>query len=175
MTREAATADRVRSLMREIGRACREPATAYLTGGATAVLHGWRETTIDVDLVFEPDRDEIYRAVRDLKDRLRVNVEIASPAHFLPEIPGWRDRSPFVAQEGLLTVRHYDLRAQALAKIERGTETDLADVRAMLDRSLVRPDEIREALAAIEPSLHRYPAVDPPSLRRAVEEVLEER
>jgi hypothetical protein len=30
----------------------------YLTGGSTAVIEGWRETTIDVDLRFEPD---LYR------------------------------------------------------------------------------------------------------------------
>jgi hypothetical protein len=29
----------------------------YFTGGATAVLYGWRASTIDVDLKIVPDRD----------------------------------------------------------------------------------------------------------------------
>ena len=64
---------------------------------------------------------------------------------------------------------HYDLRAQALAKIERGHAQDVADVRAMIERGLVTREDLRAALASIEPGLLRYPAVDPSSLRRKVE------
>ena len=66
-----------------------------------------------------------------------MNVELASPADFVPVKPGWEDRSPFIAQEGTVTFRHYDLYAQALAKIERGHETDRADVTALTARGLV--------------------------------------
>ena len=38
-----------------------------------------------------------------------------------------------------MTFRHYDLYAQALAKVERGHARDLADVEAMLERGLVDP------------------------------------
>jgi hypothetical protein len=36
----------------------------YLTGGSTAVLEGWREATVDVDLRFDPEADELLRACR---------------------------------------------------------------------------------------------------------------
>jgi hypothetical protein len=52
----------------------------YLTGGATAVLHGWRSSTIDVDLELVPDRDELLRELPGLKEELRVNLELADPA-----------------------------------------------------------------------------------------------
>jgi hypothetical protein len=48
--------------MRRLGAAAEVDTRIYLTGGATAVLFGWRETTIDVDLKIIPDRDEIFRA-----------------------------------------------------------------------------------------------------------------
>ena len=35
---------------------------------------------------------------------------------------------------GFVTIRHYDLCAQALSKLERGYVRDVADVRAMLER-----------------------------------------
>jgi len=95
-------------------------------------------------------------------------VEIVAPSHFIPELPGWQDRSPFVGRWGRLSVHHYDFYAQALAKIERGEEKDLRDVQEMLSRGLVRPDEAWRLFRRIEPMLYRYPAVDPPSFARAV-------
>jgi hypothetical protein len=66
----------------------------YLTGGATAVLLGWRETTIDADITIVPESDRLLRARPALKEQLRINVELASPAHFIPELPGWAEREP---------------------------------------------------------------------------------
>jgi hypothetical protein len=70
-------------------------------------------------------------------------------------------------------VRHYDLYAQALAKLERGHALDLTDVRELLTRGLVDRDRARELFKAIEPELYRYPAIDPRAFRRRVETALE--
>lgn len=144
----------------------------YLTGGSTAVLQGWRESTIDIDLRFEPEADELLRELPALKERLQVNVELASPADFIPELPGWRERSPLVIQEGQIEVRHFDLYSQALAKIERGFRQDLEDVASMLDDGLVESSRLRELFAEIEPQLYRYPAIDPGSFRERVDAAL---
>jgi hypothetical protein len=169
--RTRADADRVRRFLRALGDVAREPSTIYLAGGASAVLEGWRPSTLDVYIRLEPDRDELMREIPRLKEALDLNVELASPLDFLPEPPGWRDRSPFIVQEGQLTVRHLDFRAQALAKLERGFDQDQADVRAMLERGLVTAPELREAFEAIEDRLYRFPAVDPGTLRSAVDRV----
>ena len=158
----------------EAGRRASEPTRIYLVGGATALLHGFREATIDIDLVIEPDPSPLLRALPDLKRELGINLELASPLDFLPELPGWRERSRFVRQEGLLAVFELDFYAQALAKIERGHDRDLADVRAMLARGLVEPARLRELHAAIEPELYRFPAIDPDALREDVERALAE-
>ena len=60
------------------------------------MLLGWRETTIDVDIRLEPEDDAILRALPRLKDELRLNVELASPADFIPLPSGWQERSPFL-------------------------------------------------------------------------------
>ena len=165
-------ADRLRELLKALGAAARGEATVYLTGGSTALLHGWRASTVDVDLKLEPDRDEVLRALPRLKEELQINVELAAPDQFLPELPGWRERSPFIAKEGLLTFRHYDFYAQALAKIERGHARDLLDVGEMLRRRLVEPQRLRELFTAIEPGLYRFPSVDPATFRSALERAL---
>jgi hypothetical protein len=167
--RQLATAARIRAFLAALGREATAPATVYLTGGSTAVLLGWRESTIDIDVKLVPDRDELLRAIAHLKDELEVNVELASPDLFIPVGRGWEDASPFDSTEGPLTVRHFDLVAQCLAKISRGHERDLGDVAAMFDRGLVRRDEVRRRFEAIEADLYRFPALDAATFRRAVD------
>jgi hypothetical protein len=160
--------ERVRELARRLGRIATSPTRIYLTGGATAVLEGWRGSTVDVDLRFEPEVDALLRALPALKDDLGLNIELASPPDFIPELPGWRDRSPFVFREGNVAVHHFDLYSQALAKIERGFGQDLDDVREMLERGLVEPARLRELYDAIEPELYRYPAIEPAAFRASL-------
>jgi hypothetical protein len=156
--------------MRALARSARRPVRVYLTGGATAVLSGWRPSTIDIDLKIVPDDDALLRAIPELKESLHLNVELAAPDDFIPVSPGWEERSPFIAQEGPVSFLHYDLVAQALSKIERGHSQDRADVEEMIRRGLVDAAGLRDAFAAIEPHLYRYPAIDPASFRRAVAE-----
>lgn len=171
--RAAVDAERVRALARELGRVAKRETTLYLTGGATAVVEGWRGSTVDVDLRLEPDSDELLMRIASVKDELNVNVELASPPDFIPELPGWRDRSPFLYREGKLTVRHFDPYSQALSKIERGFEQDLQDVASMQRQQLIEPDRLRTLFDAIEPELFRYPAIDPADFRAKVERYLE--
>src|SRR5690348_16464200 len=96
-------ADRIRRFMRALARDAREPAAVFFTGGATAVLLGWRESTIDLDVKLVPDRDALLRAIPAVKESLQINVELASPDDFIPVRDDWADRSPFAAQEGPLT------------------------------------------------------------------------
>jgi hypothetical protein len=166
--RELADAERIRRFLRAAGSQAEREGAAYLTGGATAVLVGWRSTTIDVDVVFVPESERILRALPSIKDTLCVNVELVSPADFIPVPVGWEDRSIFVAREGRLSYYHFDPYAQALAKLERGHAQDLDDVRAMVDAGLVEPVRALAYFDEIELRLYRYPAVDSRAFRAAV-------
>ena len=158
--------------MRQLGAETSVASRVYFTGGATAVLLGWRDSTIDVDLKFAPEHDALFRAIPRLKESLQLNVELASPADFIPVRAQWEDRSPFIATEGRLAFHHFELYAQALAKIERGHAQDMEDVRAMLRGGLIVPAGALEYFDAIEPNLYRYPAIDPAAFRRAVTDLL---
>ena len=171
--REPAGAERVRELAAELGRVAPPGTQLYLTGGATAVLEGWRETTVDIDVRIEPEDDAVMRRLVELKEELQVNVELASPPDFVPELPGWRERSPLVERTGNLELRHFDPYSQSLSKVERGFELDLADVRAMVQNGMVDPARAIELFEAIEPNLHRYPAIDPGAFRDRVQRAFE--
>lgn len=170
--REALDADRLRRFMRMLAERSAASGRVYLTGGASAVLLEWRRSTLDVDLSVFPEDDRVLRVIPELKEILQINVELASPSDFIPPLPGWEERSPFIAREGALSFHHYDFYAQCLAKIERSHRKDLVDVRSMLDARLVVPEKLAQLFARIEPELYRYPAIDPPSFRRAVESAL---
>ncbi len=170
--RDPADAERIGELARELGRVVPPGTRMYLTGGATAVLEGWRQSTADVDVRFEPDSDAALRRIEELKERLSVNVELASPLDFLPPLPGWQERSRFRFREGNLEVFDFDPYSQALSKLERGFELDLEDVRSMVESGQVDPSKLRELYENIEPELYRFPAVHPGSLRAAVESLV---
>ncbi|HEY3306059.1 MAG TPA: DUF6036 family nucleotidyltransferase [Candidatus Binatia bacterium] len=171
--RRLAGRDHIQRFIKAISAKAARNARLYFTGGATAVLLGWRSSTIDVDILLVPEEDAVLRALPALKEELEINLELACPAHFIPELPHWEERSLFIVQEGPLSFYHYDLYAQALAKIERGHALDVTDVQEMFRRGLIEPVELRKLFEAIEPQLYRYPAIDAPAFRRAVEKTID--
>jgi len=167
--REPVTEPRLREFMRSIAAEAREAGRIYLAEGASAVLQHWRSSTFDIHITIIPERDRILRAIRDLKERLHVNVELASPAHFVPPLRGWVDRSPFITREGVISFHNFDFYTQALSKLERGHHKDLIDVSSMVRDGLVVPSRLLTLFEEVEDQLYRYPDVHPPSLRAVVE------
>lgn len=167
--REKVDAEALRKFMEAIGRSGRTSARVYFVGGATAVLLGWRSTTIDVDMKLIPEVNDILKTLPALKEQLHINIELASPADFIPALPGWETRSRFISREGAVEFFHYDFYGQALAKIERGHSTDLSDVHEMIERGLVEPDRLLKLFSQIEDQIYKYPAIDAKSFRKAVE------
>jgi hypothetical protein len=90
---------------------------------------------------------------------LDINIELASPQDFLPQLPGWRDRSVFIGRQGEISFYHYDFTAQALAKLSRGYNRDIDDVLAMYEQKLFTLEKLRDCFNAIEAELIRFPAL----------------
>jgi hypothetical protein len=86
--------------MRVLGRRAKTESRVYFTGGTTAVVIGGRDTTLDIDLRFDPELDELYRAIPEIKERLQINIELAAPSDFIPPVAGWKDRCQFIGREG---------------------------------------------------------------------------
>ena len=159
---------RVQQFLSALGQSAKGPGKIYLTGGATALLYGWRSSTIDIDIKADPEPIGLFEAIAHLKNHLDVNVKLAAPDQFIPEVAGWRDRSPFIARHGSIDFYHYDIYSQALAKAERRHERDLRDIEAMIDRGLVQKDRLWAFFVSIEPALIRYPTITPATFRSTV-------
>jgi hypothetical protein len=171
--RRSVTREKLEVLMTELGQRAGSSGNVYFTGGATALWLGVRDQTIDVDLKFEPEPRGVFEALADLKNRLEINVELASPADFIPVLPGWEGRSPFVAQKGAVGFFHFEVTAQVLSKIERGYAQDLSDAAQFMARCGLQAQSLWAYFQQIRPFLPRYPAIDAAAFEGKVTRFLE--
>ena len=144
----------------------------YIVGGGTAVLSGWRPSTIDADLYSESD--EVFRDVQGIKERLGLNIELARPEQFVPALAGSATRHVFVDRVGRIEFFHYDPYAQLLSKIVRGFRQDLLDARRFVASGMVDPTKFRDLVGAISASAYaRYPNLSPAAVNEAVDDFFE--
>ncbi|MBR8830991.1 MAG: hypothetical protein Cpurp_07300 [Chlorogloea purpurea SAG 13.99] len=167
--RENVDSQKLERLMQILGRDAQGSGRIYFTGGASALLIGWRNSTVDVDIRLDPEPRGIFQAIAKLKQELNINIELASPQDFLPPLPGWRDRSVFIGKRGQISFYHYDFTAQALSKLSRGFDRDMKDVEAMYEQKLFSLNQLGNCFEAIAPDLIRFPSVDSDVLRSRVE------
>jgi hypothetical protein len=143
----------------------------YVVGGGTAVLSGWRSATIDADLYAE--REEVFRDIQGIKDRLQINVEFVRPEDFVPPIAGTADRHVFIERVGRIDFFHYDPYAQTLSKVVRGFRKDVLDAEKFVESGMVHPEKFRELVQQIpELEYARYPALSSGAVRAAVDAFL---
>lgn len=164
---------KIEQLMKALGREARGSGCVYFTGGASALLIGWRSSTVDIDIRLDPEPQGIFQALAKLKQQLDINIELASPQDFLPPLPGWRNRSIFIGKQGEISFYHYDFISQAISKLSRGYNRDVDDVQAMYEQKLFSVEELRSCFNAIEPELIRFPSLNPDVLKSRVEEFIE--
>jgi hypothetical protein len=168
--RSETDADKARRFMEALGARVAGAGRVYIAGGISAVLIGWRKATVDIDLKLDPEPAGAFGAIAQLKEQLDVNVELAAPDEFVPPVPGWRERSRFIACHGSVEYFHFDFQTQALSKISRGHSQDLKDATEMVARGLVSKRELESVFELIAPALERYPALDPDTLRAKLDE-----
>jgi len=164
---------KIERLMQALGREAQGSGCIYFTGGASALLIGWRSSTVDVDIRLDPEPLGIFQAIAKIKQELNINIELASPQDFLPPLPRWRDRSVFIGKQGQISFYHYDFTAQALAKLSRGFDRDIKDIEAMYAQKLFSLNGLWNGFEAIEPELIRFPSLNPDALRSRVEKFIE--
>jgi hypothetical protein len=157
--RTAADRDKLRDFLQKLSERITGPGTIYLVGGSSALALSLRDRTIDIDLKLDPEPPGAFQAIARLRDEIWVNIKLAWPAQFIPELPGWRDRSIYVTQLRDLTVKHYDFYSQVLSKVQRGHDRDVADVNGFVRSGLVFPEELYRLFSEVRDQFIRYPAV----------------
>lgn len=168
--RRELTGEALRELMNELARTAppRESYRVYVVGGGTAVLAGWRDSTIDADLFAEDEA--VFRDIQGIKERLRLNVEFARPEQFVPALAGTADRHVFIERMGRVGFYHYDPYAQLFSKVVRGFRKDLVDAKHFVTSGMVDAERFRAMVHDIAESAYaRYPALDRHSVLATVD------
>lgn len=171
--RNELTRERLLLLMKELARTAprRGSHRVYLVGGGTAVYLGWRRSSIDVDLY--SDRDDVFRDIQEIKERLNMNIEFARPENFVPPLRGSADRHVFIETVGSIDFYHYDPYAQLLSKVVRGFQRDIDDAREFIRSELVNPGRFRSLVEALPNSAYaKYPNLSRDGVEKAVEDFL---
>jgi hypothetical protein len=171
--RKQITPETLRALMAELARTAPRGQSyrVYVVGGSTAVLAGWRSATIDADLFGE--RQEVFRDVQGIKERLRLNIEFARPEHFVPALAGSSRRHRFIERIGTVGFYHYDPYAQLLSKIVRGFRKDLEDARDFVKSGWVDAERFQQLVDDIPDAAYvKYPNLSRRAVRKAVDAFL---
>jgi hypothetical protein len=84
--RRKVTLATLKQFMQELAAAARSPGKVYITGGATALLLGFREQTIDIDLKLDPELIR-YPAIEPRQFRKKLE-------EFLGQIQGYDRARP---------------------------------------------------------------------------------
>jgi uncharacterized nucleotidyltransferase DUF6036 len=171
--RRSLSREGLRKLMRELARTAprRGSHRVFFVGGGTAVLEGWRESTIDADLY--SDTEGVFRDVQGIKERLNVNIEFARPEDFVPPLAGTAGRHVLVETIGNVSFYHYDPYAQLLSKVVRGFDRDMRDARSFLASGRVDAARFRALVNEIPDAAYaKYPALSREAVGEAVNDVL---
>ncbi|MGE0192976.1 MAG: DUF6036 family nucleotidyltransferase [Planctomycetota bacterium] len=168
--RKDVTPERLALLMQELSASAPRGTDfcVFLAGGGTAVLRGWRASSLDVDLAVEDHR--VLHEVQRIQEELDINIELVEPSAFVPELSDARHRHVFIRRIGRVAWYHYDPYTQVFAKLVRGFERDLADARRFVEDGLVDLATLKLLVEAIPSAAYsRYPNLSKEAVRKAID------
>jgi hypothetical protein len=126
----------------QVGRT-RQPGRLYLTGGAALVHRGIRPgQTLDIDIQITIDPANLIAQIAQLKQKLNINIEFASPDDFIPLPIQWEARSQFIKRYDQVDAFYFDWYSIALSKMQRANRQDVVDVQLLVRQGFVDVTEL---------------------------------
>jgi len=149
----------IEQFLKNLGAMYRKPGRVYLVGGAALVHAGLRPgATQDIDLEIRAvDEDEMIDAIRRLKDSMKINIEFANPADFIPLPPQWETNVKFIGRYGSIDAFYFDFYSIALSKIQRGNTRDVNDVKLLLQNGYIDLSSLDAAYQTVLPQVGKRP------------------
>ncbi len=143
-----------------------QSANLYIFGGSALLLIGSRRNTGDIDFTINTVDDNLRQAIAQTASELGLDVEESVPAEFMPLPRGSEQRHMLIGTFGKLKVFVFDLYSIAIMKIDRAFETDVEDVRYLLNNNHINLPALEEY---VDDVASRYD--EPLNLRRSLAEM----
>lgn len=132
------------------------------------LLIGGRRNTIDVDFTLtSAESPGARRAVMETAVELDLDVEESIPSAFMPLPSGYETRHILIGSFGMVTAYIFDPYSIAVMKIDRAFESDIEDVRFLLQHGHIDMGFLK---TCVEEVISRYD--EPLRFKRNFEELL---
>ena len=128
----------IRRFLEELGQRINHPDSLILLGGGALLLLGSSRQTLDLDYIGDDlDKNELQQVIDALANEMQVSVEAVPFDTFVPVSAEAQARHRFIGRFGALDVYVFDLYSIAVSKLDRGFDTDIADVAFLVRSELV--------------------------------------
>ncbi|HLG64831.1 MAG TPA: DUF6036 family nucleotidyltransferase [Ktedonosporobacter sp.] len=126
----------------QVGRT-QQPGRLYFTGGAALVHRGIRlGQTLDIYIQITIDPANLTTQIAQLKQKMNIDIEFASPGDFIPLPTQWEARSEFIKRYNQVDVFYFDWYSIALSKMQRANRQDVVDVQLLIRQGVVDVTEL---------------------------------
>lgn len=141
----------IQTFLKAVGERVPPASRLVLVGGGALALLGNPRLTIDIDFIGDDlDPSELHRTVIQIAGELNIHVEAVPLDRFIPLPAGNEHRNIRIGQFGNLEVYVADPYSMALSKLDRGLDTDIADLVFLVRYGFV---ELREVERIVQESL----------------------
>ena len=133
----------IQSVLQILGERVPPSSRLLLVGGSALVLLGSPRPTIDVDFIGDDiSPSELDKIIMQVARELKIYIEPVAMERFIPVPEGSDERTIRIGQFGNLEVYVADPYSIALAKLDRGFDTDFDDLIFLVNRNLVDIEEL---------------------------------
>jgi len=133
----------IQSVLNTLGEQVPPASQLILIGGGALALLGSPRLTIDIDFIGDDVHpNELHRTLIQIARELKVLVEPVPLDRFIPLPEGSDRRNIRIGQFGNLEVYVADPYSIALSKLDRGFDTDLADIVFLVQNDFVDMQEL---------------------------------
>lgn len=128
----------IRTVLNMLGKRVPPGSQVILIGGSALALLGSPRPTMDVDFFGDDvNPSELHRTILQIARELEIHLEPVPLDRFIPLPEGSEKRHVRIGQFGNLEVYVADPYSIALSKLDRGFDTDLADIVFLVENGFV--------------------------------------
>lgn len=147
----------IHSVLQKLGERVPPNSDLILVGGSALALLGNPRLTIDIDFVGDDVHpSELHKAILRAAKELKISVEPVPLDRFVPLPEGSADRVIHIGQYGNLDVYVADPYSIALSKLDRGFDTDLADIVFLIQTRHINFDNFEQMVSEALPHAHKF-------------------
>jgi hypothetical protein len=154
---ESLDAIRIRAILQLIGERITTPANLILIGGGALALLGSPRLTVDIDFIGDDiSPDELGKTIMQVAKEQNIYADPVPLERFVPLPQGSESRMINIGKFGNLSVYAADPYSIALGKLERGFDTDLADIVFLIRQNLIELVQLQRVVEAALPRAREF-------------------